>query len=198
MITARRPTIDLVERFIATQSSQAYTYSGVGSTLNGPPNNRYPNGYVVDHTRVQLGSGEAAFQAAKQAIERWEQFSLGWVSALPSDTPIVPHATVAVLVRNAWLWWLNAARIVYVIDSSDDTATRFGFAYGTLPGHVESGEERFLVEWRHADHAVWYDILAFSRPRHLLTRIGKRQVRRMQKRFGQESAAAMQRAVRSS
>ncbi len=50
--------------------------------------------------------------------------------------------------------------------------SRFGFAYGTLPGHVESGEERFLVEWDRGDDAVWYDILAFSRPNHVLTRLG--------------------------
>jgi uncharacterized protein (UPF0548 family) len=64
-----------------------------------------------------------------------------------------------------------------------------------LPGHVEAGEERFLVEWSKSDNRVWYDILAFSRPRHLLTRLGNFQVRRMQKRFAHESAEVMQRAV---
>ena len=39
--------------------------------------------------------------------------------------------------------------------------SRFGFAYGTLPGHGGSGEERFLIE-RDRDDGVWYDILAFS------------------------------------
>ena len=73
---------------------------------------------------------------------------------------------------------------------------RFGFAYGTLPDHVESGEERFVVEWDEASGEVWYDILAFSRLRHPLVRIGNPYVRRMQKRFGKESAAAMQRTVR--
>ena len=41
-----------------------------------------------------------------------------------------------------------------------------------VPGHVESGEERFLVEWDRNTDQVWFDILAFSRPRHILTRIG--------------------------
>ena len=41
---------------------------------------------------------------------------------------------------------------------------RYGFAYGTLPEHVESGDVRFTVDWHEADGAVWYDILAFSRP----------------------------------
>jgi uncharacterized protein (UPF0548 family) len=72
---------------------------------------------------------------------------------------------------------------------------RFGFAYGTLPGHAESGEERFTVAWHEADGAVWYDILAFSRPQQLLARLGYPFARRLQKRFARGSAAAMQRAV---
>ncbi len=86
--------------------------------------------------------------------------------------------------------------IVYVVDESGPT-NRFGFACGTLPGHVESGEERFLVEWDDADDAVWYDILAFSRPNHVLTRLGYPVVRRLQRRFGRDSAAAMRKAVLS-
>jgi len=74
---------------------------------------------------------------------------------------------------------------------------RFGFTYGTLPDHAGSGEERFLIEWDREEGSVWYDILAFSRPRHLLARLGYPWVRRVQKRFGWESAAAMCRAVRA-
>ena len=69
--------------------------------------------------------------------------------------------------------------------------------YGTLPGHVESGEERFLIEWDRDTDRVCYDILAFSRPNHLLTRLGYPLVRRSQKRFGRDSAEAMFRAVNS-
>jgi len=38
---------------------------------------------------------------------------------------------------------------------------------------------------------VWYDILAFSRPNQVLTRLGYPLVRRIQKRFAKDSAAAM-------
>lgn len=72
---------------------------------------------------------------------------------------------------------------------------RFGFAYGTLSEHAESGEERFTVEWHEQDDAVWYDILAFSRPQQLLARLGYPFARRLQKRFARDSAAAMLRAV---
>lgn len=50
-------------------------------------------------------------------------------------------------------------RVVYVVDEP----ARRGFAYGTLPGHPESGEEAFVVE-RRPDDSVWLTVRAFSRP----------------------------------
>lgn len=51
------------------------------------------------------------------------------------------------------------ARVVYVVD---EPATK-GFAYGTLPGHPEDGEEAFIIEHRD-DDSVWITIRAFSVP----------------------------------
>lgn len=51
------------------------------------------------------------------------------------------------------------ARVVYVINE----AKRRGFAYGTLAGHPESGEESFIVELAD-DGSVWLTIRSFSRP----------------------------------
>ena len=72
---------------------------------------------------------------------------------------------------------------------------RTGFAYGTLPAHAEIGEERFAVEWQLADDSVWYDLYAFSRPGHLLARLGYPIARRLQRRFARESKQAMLDAV---
>ena len=60
-----------------------------------------------------------------------------------------------------WVLWPARipARVVYVVDEPD----RKGFAYGTLPGHPERGEESFIVE-RRTDDSVWLVIRAFSRP----------------------------------
>lgn len=58
-------------------------------------------------------------------------------------------------------------RVVYVVDESD----RRGFAYGTLHGHPEDGEEAFLVELR-ADGTVWFVVRAFSRPASRLSWFG--------------------------
>jgi uncharacterized protein (UPF0548 family) len=189
MLFLRRPTAEAVQAFLATQARLDLTYSAVGATTTNPP-----AGYIVDHTRIRLGAGEKVFTTAKAALERWQQFRLGWLEASPEDTPIKEGQVVAILARSIGLWWLNACRIVIVLDE-DGPVMRFGFAYGTLPDHAGSGEERFLVEWDRADDSVWYDILAFSRPRHILARLGYPWVRRVQKIFGRESAAVMCRAV---
>jgi uncharacterized protein (UPF0548 family) len=190
MVSLRKPSTDALKRFLVAQRELPFTYEAVGATAGTPP-----AGYVVDRTRIRLGEGEAVFRSASAALRRWEQFRLGWVEAWPPDTPIQTGEVVAVMGRALGVWWLNACRVVYVVDEAGPVS-RFGFAYGTLPGHVESGEERFLVEWDRNDDAVWYDILAFSRPHHVLTRLGYPVVRRLQKRFGRDSAAAMLRAVR--
>jgi len=188
-LSLRKPCERILKRFLEAQAMLPFSYSAVGATATSPP-----TCFVVDQTRIQLGHGENVFKTAIAALRRWEQFHLGWVEAWSPDTPIRADEVVAVMGHAAGMWWLNACRIVYVIDE----ARKYGFAYGTLPGHVESGEERFMVEWNRADDSVWFDILAFSKPNHLLTRLGYPVVRRAQKRFGRESAAAMLRAVAGS
>jgi uncharacterized protein (UPF0548 family) len=191
MLSLRKPSADALRRFLAMQRELPFTYEAVGATAGTPP-----AGYVVDRTRIKLGEGEPVFRSAIAALRRWEQFNLGWVEAWPTDTPIRSGEAVAVMGRAIGVWWLNACRMVYAVDEGGPIS-KFGFAYGTLPGHVESGEERFLVEWDRSDDVVWYDIVAFSHPNRFSARLGYPVVRRLQKRFGRDSAAAMMRAVRS-
>ncbi|MBL8796429.1 MAG: DUF1990 domain-containing protein [Planctomycetia bacterium] len=188
MLFFRKPSLARRADFQAAQRALTFTYAAVGTTAG-----LTPAGYNLDHTRIKLGQGEAVYHAARRALESWQQFQLGWVEPWPADTPLRVGEVVTVAVRTFGVWTLNACRIVYIV-SEEGPLTKFGFAYGTLPGHAETGEERFLVEWDRADDAVWYDIRAFSRPRHLLARLGHPVVRRLQKRFGRDSAAAMSRA----
>ena len=190
MFSFRKPSTESVLRFLSDHKNRDFTYSAVGATSSTPP-----AGFVVDHTRIKLGNGEQVFEAAKNAIRRWEHFRLGWVEFSSKDIPIEKGKVVGVLARVFGLWCLNACRIVAVVDEVGPVS-RYGFVYGTLPGHVESGEERFQVEWNRSDDTVWYDILAFSRPNHFLTRLGYPMVRRIQKKFARDSSAAMQLAIK--
>jgi uncharacterized protein (UPF0548 family) len=189
MLSLRKPSAEVLRQFLAAQSKLDFTYSAVGATAAVPP-----AGYVVDRTRIRLGEGAGTFAAARAALRRWEHFRLGWVETWPPETPIQAGQVVAVMAQLFGLWWLNACRIVYVVDEQGPVQ-QFGFAYGTLPDHAESGEERFTVEWHGADDAVWYDILAFSRPQQLLPRLGYPFARKLQRRFAKDSVAAMRRAV---
>ncbi len=181
MFTIREPSDRDVADFISRQRNLPFTYSEVGATNTTPP-----AGYTVDHSRIQLGQGEATYRLAVDALRSWRHFDLGWVTVVPRGVAIEVGATVAVKARAFGTWSLNACRVVYVINDS----RRFGFAYGTLPDHVECGEERFLIEWLE-DDSVWYDILAFSRPRHPLVKVSVPLARMLQKRFARDSLARL-------
>ena len=187
----KKPDDQRIRRFIESQSRQDFSYRSVGTTKNGV----LPTGFVVDHNRIRLGSGQATFEAAKRALCEWQHYRFDWIELHRPDAGPAPDQTVAVLARTLGLWVLNACRVVYVIEESEPLR-RFAFAYGTLPEHAESGEERFQVEWHPTDDSVWYDILAFSRPQQLLARLGYLYVRRKQKQFARDSKLAMKAAVR--
>lgn len=70
-----------------------------------------------------------------------------------------PGQTVELVIPFGPFGVKSPARVVYVVDEPK----RKGFAYGTLPGHPEDGEEAFLVELS-ADGSVWLTVRAFSRP----------------------------------
>ncbi len=188
MFLFNEPSPQAVSDFIARQHDKPFTYSAVGATSTTPPRD-----FTIDHNRIELGKGVETFHRAVHALQHWRQFDLGWVSLVPDGVPIEVAATVAVKAYAFGSWWLNATRIVYVINEE----RRFGFAYGTLPDHVECGEERFLIDWDQSDDSVSYDILAFSKPRHPLVRLSRPLARMLQKRFAQDSLRRMLQEVSS-
>jgi uncharacterized protein (UPF0548 family) len=182
----KKPDDQQIREFIKAQSRQEFTYPMIGSTRK----ENHPSGYILDHNRIHLGQGKALFQNAKQALCDWRHFQLGWVELHTTHTVSRPDQTVGILAHALGLWVLNACRVVYVSEETEPLQ-RFTFAYGTLPEHTESGEERFQVEWHPEDDSVWYDILAFSRPNPLFPKLGYPYVRSKQKQFAQDSMRAM-------
>ena len=189
MFLLQQPSTNLIAQFISSQNDLPFTYLEVGATRSEAA----PPAYNVDHNRVRLGDGDEVYLRAVAALRSWKQFDLGWVTIVPPHTPVEVGRTVAVQARTFGFWSLSAARIVYVIED-EGPVKRFGFAYGTLPNHVECGEERFTIE-RREDYSVWYDIYAFSHPQHPLVRLGSPIARKLQKRFAKESLARITKAA---
>ena len=156
-----------------------------------------PTSLTVDHNRIRLGVGPETWSRAIEAVTAWKMFEMDWIQLYWPSTPIQSGENVAVVANYLNCYWLNACRIVYVVREAG-TPERFGFAYGTLQEHAESGEERFVVERDPTTAEVWYDILAFSRPHQLLPRAAYPLARRLQKRFAADSKSAMLRAVSTS
>src|SRR4051794_22697510 len=181
-----KPSKDEIERFVSDLSGRHFSYPDVGASVYGAPKS-----YTVDHNRVRLGTGEEVWKRAVEGIKRWEMFNLGWTELCWPSAPIRWGTDVAVLIRHFGFYSLNGSRIVYVIDDQGENTQRFGFAYGTLTEHAGAGEERFTGEWHRKSDSVYYDLLAFSRPAQLLSRLGYPVVRGLQRRFAKGSMATM-------
>jgi uncharacterized protein (UPF0548 family) len=142
--------------------AQNFTYPGVGAT-SAPP---YPSGFsTIDH-RAALGTGRADFEAAAELLMGWQMHARALLRPMVSAARAAPGAVVLMHAGVGPLAMPVPCRVIYTVDEPD----RRGFAYGTLPGHPESGEERFVVELG-PDGRVTLSVTGFSRPGRLLTRL---------------------------
>lgn len=132
-----------------------FTYEEVGLTRNGT----LPRGYGILRRSTDVGSGAERFERAAHAVLGWDMHRRAGLRVRPSDEQVIEGSVAVVRVGVGRLGVDAPVRVVYVVDEPD----RKGFAYGTLPGHPESGEEAFVVEL-HADDTVAFTITAFSRP----------------------------------
>jgi uncharacterized protein (UPF0548 family) len=90
----------------------------------------------------------------------------------------VTEDTVAVVRLGVGPLALKApVRVAYLVDEP----AQAGFAYGTLPGHPEQGEESFMITMDD-DERVRFDIVAFSKPGTRLAKSSGSLGRAMQER----------------
>ncbi|MCU1361796.1 MAG: hypothetical protein JWN99_3085 [Ilumatobacteraceae bacterium] len=151
--------------------------------------------WFVDRHDESVGHGEADFLAACASLRDWAKFRQPWIK------PALPLAQIEIgemagySARVLHVWWSYCCRIIAVIDQTDDDGTRrFGFDYGTVKGHAERGEERFLVTMT-PDGDVHFSLFAISRPGRWFTWIGLPLARRAQSQFRPGAAAAVRAAV---
>ncbi len=133
-----RPTEAELARLLEAAKAAEPTYDHVGSTLDPERH----DGPAVRASTVCVGTGEKAFEAARRALQTWvPQLALGADAALSSSL-VAEGVTVVIVFGRGPFHLVVPNRIVAVVDEP----RRFAFAYGTLPGHPECGEESFTVE----------------------------------------------------
>ncbi|MFC7623995.1 DUF1990 family protein [Microlunatus sp. GCM10028923] len=133
------------------------SYPEVGATRG-----TLPPGYHHVRRSAVLGHGADCFRSAAERVLGWELQRRSGLAVNTSD-PVRDGLDAVLRIGPVQA----PVRVVYVVDEP----RRAGFAYGTRPGHPESGEEAFLVEHL-ADDTVRLDVTAFSRPATLLSRLG--------------------------
>jgi uncharacterized protein (UPF0548 family) len=126
------------------------TYSEVGATAA-----TLPPGYHHVQKSAVIGRGRQRFEDAAAAGMRWGMLRGAGVRVAATTQVAAVGSEVIVQLGPVQA----PCRVVYVVDEPD----RRGFAYGTLPGHAESGEELFLVRYDPTTENVIAEVTAFSR-----------------------------------
>ena len=160
-----------LERILASSRDAEPTYEHVGSPLDPT---RWSGPSVLERCR-DLGRARPAFEAAREALRTWVAHKGIGASIHPQGQPVEAAATVLVVLRRGPLSVIAPNRIIGVLDEPD----RFGFAYGSLPGHPERGEESFVVE-HVGDGSVRAAIRVQARTGTLAAQAVAPMVRRMQ------------------
>lgn len=153
------------------------TYAEAGATAG-----LLPPGYHHLRRTVAVGSGARAFTVAADALAGWQVHERAGLHVSASAAIAEPGSVLELSLGLGAIRIGAPCRVVYVIDEPD----RCGFAYGTLPGHPERGEEAFIIS-RHRDATVTFTITAFSRPASLLAKaagpVGRAIQRRITSRY---------------
>ena len=159
------------ERLLDAARRSALSYDHEGSTLD-------PARWTAPEMRthhLDVGTGPDDFAAARTALRTWVPQRGISARIEPDGQPVEAGATVLVVLRCGPVTVVAPDRIVAVIDEP----RHFAFAYGTLPGHSERGEESFSVEHR-PDDAVRATIRVQAEAATILARAGAPLVRWLQ------------------
>jgi len=148
----------------------ALTYPEVGATRT----ERLPRGYRHVHRHERLGVGESTLRRAATALGNWDMHRAAGL-AVRARGPAAVGSRMASGTGVGPLRIWAPCEVVWLRDEPE----RYGFGYGTLPGHPERGEEAFEVSVD-SEGQVWFDIRAFSRPATWYARVGSPVVRRIQ------------------
>jgi uncharacterized protein (UPF0548 family) len=158
-----RPDAPALTRLIPRYAARPYSYPEVGATQRGD----LPSDYRHVTRIVVLGDDQLTFDRAAEALITWRMHRRAGLVVAASAERAAADVTTVMAFGIALAGVIVPCRVVWTADEPD----RRGFAYGTLPGHPERGEEAFVVE--RVDGRVTLSIRAFSAPATGLCRQGR-------------------------
>ena len=194
MFQTRRPTEEEIAARLTSPGEFSYPEVGATNNLGPSPPESIVATYDLDRHEFPIGAGRDLFDRARDSLLAWRHFEIPWLEFHGGSAPVRTGQVVATLVSGAGFWFLNPCRVVYT-ELTPDEGDIAAFAYGTLSGHAECGEERFQVSFNRNTGEVDYKISAFSRPAILLAKLGYPFARKLQRRFAEASAKALVRAA---
>ncbi|KAF0894241.1 hypothetical protein E2562_037736 [Oryza meyeriana var. granulata] len=158
------------------------------------------HGFFVNHSHVLVGSGAATFDHAKSVLLSWKHLALGWANVEP-DTPVKAGTRFCICYKELIPWVMLPLQIAYVTDGNVNSSGYgkgkiFVFGSGTLQGHLLAGEERFSVQLDEEDQ-MWYEVMSFSKPAHILSSLCYPYVQLRQRHFAHQSGQALLKHVAS-
>lgn len=157
-----------LDRILADARTTEPTYDHVGSTLRPG----VPDGITNREFDVEV---DGDLLSAREALGRWVTHAGIGATIHPPDAPIEQGGTILVVISAGPLQLAVPDRLVAVVDEPG----RYGFVYGTLPGHQERGEELFLAE-EVAPGRLRLSIRVHARADRTLARLGGPFVTRFQ------------------
>jgi uncharacterized protein (UPF0548 family) len=156
------PPVVLMPVALADRLREAdLTYPEAGATAG-----LLPPGYHHLHRTVVIGYGTQAFATAADALASWQVHVRAGLHVSASAATAELGSVLQLSLGLGAIRVGAPCRVVYVIDEPG----RRGFAYGTLPGHPERGEEAFVIS-RRRDATVIFTITAFSNPASPLAKV---------------------------
>jgi uncharacterized protein (UPF0548 family) len=140
------------------------TYPEIGATRTDD----LPGGYRHVRRHVRIGTGSDVFRAAARGLATWQMHRAAGIRVRADAGSVSVGARFASGIGIGPLRLWAPCEVVWLVDEP----RRYGYGFGTRPGHPESGEEALVVSIDGED-GVWFDIRAFSRLAHRYLRPGR-------------------------
>ncbi|HEX7105666.1 MAG TPA: DUF1990 domain-containing protein [Acidothermaceae bacterium] len=143
-----------LRRTLRRASALDFNYADVGASRE----QTVPTGCDSIAESAVVGAGLAQFTLLAEGIRNWQIHRHADLQIV-ADHPAREGVNVAIGQRLGPATVVLSCRVVWTLDEPD----RNGFAYGSLVGHPEAGEEAFVAELE-PDGAVRFRVYGFTAP----------------------------------